>query len=219
MVPRGDRSGAVVEPYLTDQWYVRVEPLAAPAIAAVETAASASCPRTGTRPISSGCATSRTGASAASSGGAIASRRGTTTPGNVYVGARRGRGARPGTRLARPRRGAAPGRGRARHLVLVRALAVLDARLAGRDAGAGALLPDQRARHRLRHHLLLGRPHDHDGPEVHGRRAVPRGLHPRPGPRRRRPEDVEVEGQRHRPARPRRRHRSRGAAREAHHAA
>ena len=37
MVPRGDRSGAVVEPYLTDQWYVRVAPLAAPAIAAVET--------------------------------------------------------------------------------------------------------------------------------------------------------------------------------------
>jgi valyl-tRNA synthetase len=36
MVPRGDRSGAVLEPYLTDQWYVRVEPLAAPAIAAVE---------------------------------------------------------------------------------------------------------------------------------------------------------------------------------------
>ena len=36
MVPRGDRSGAIVEPYLTDQWYVRVEPLAAPAIAAVE---------------------------------------------------------------------------------------------------------------------------------------------------------------------------------------
>ena len=36
MVPRGDRSGAVMEPYLTDQWYVRVAPLAAPAIAAVE---------------------------------------------------------------------------------------------------------------------------------------------------------------------------------------
>ncbi|MDE2219052.1 MAG: valine--tRNA ligase, partial [Gammaproteobacteria bacterium] len=35
-VPRGDRSGAVIEPYLTDQWYVRVAPLAAPAIAAVE---------------------------------------------------------------------------------------------------------------------------------------------------------------------------------------
>ncbi len=36
MVPRGDRSGAVVEPYLTDQWFVRAGPLAAPAIAAVE---------------------------------------------------------------------------------------------------------------------------------------------------------------------------------------
>jgi valyl-tRNA synthetase len=36
MIPRGDRSGVVVEPLLTDQWYVRVKPLAAPAIAAVE---------------------------------------------------------------------------------------------------------------------------------------------------------------------------------------
>jgi valyl-tRNA synthetase len=35
-VPRGDRSGAVLEPYLTDQWYVKITPLAAPAIAAVE---------------------------------------------------------------------------------------------------------------------------------------------------------------------------------------
>jgi len=36
MVPRGDRTGAVVEPYLTDQWYVAIEPLAKPAIRAVE---------------------------------------------------------------------------------------------------------------------------------------------------------------------------------------
>jgi len=35
-IPRGDRSGAVVEPYLTDQWYVKVESLAKPAIEAVE---------------------------------------------------------------------------------------------------------------------------------------------------------------------------------------
>jgi len=35
-LPRGDRSGAVVEPYLTDQWYVDIEPLAKPAIEAVE---------------------------------------------------------------------------------------------------------------------------------------------------------------------------------------
>ncbi len=36
MVPRGDRSQAVVEPYLTDQWYVKVGPLAEQAIKAVE---------------------------------------------------------------------------------------------------------------------------------------------------------------------------------------
>ena len=35
-VPRGDRSGAIVEPYLTDQWYVDIKPLAEPAIKAVE---------------------------------------------------------------------------------------------------------------------------------------------------------------------------------------
>jgi valyl-tRNA synthetase len=36
MVPRGDRSNAVVEPYLTDQWYMKMAPLAAPALAAVQ---------------------------------------------------------------------------------------------------------------------------------------------------------------------------------------
>jgi valyl-tRNA synthetase len=35
MVPHGDRSGVVVEPFLTDQWYVDAETLAKPAIAAV----------------------------------------------------------------------------------------------------------------------------------------------------------------------------------------
>ena len=39
MVPRGDRSGSVVEPLLTDQWYVKVQPLADPAIKAVESGA------------------------------------------------------------------------------------------------------------------------------------------------------------------------------------
>ncbi|MDA3870253.1 MAG: valine--tRNA ligase [Gammaproteobacteria bacterium] len=36
VVPRGDRSGTVIEPFLTDQWYVKAAPLAKPAIAAVE---------------------------------------------------------------------------------------------------------------------------------------------------------------------------------------
>ncbi|MGB2468686.1 MAG: valine--tRNA ligase [Candidatus Puniceispirillaceae bacterium] len=36
VVPHGDRSGVVVEPWLMDQWYVNAEKLAAPAIKAVE---------------------------------------------------------------------------------------------------------------------------------------------------------------------------------------
>ncbi|MDG1203783.1 MAG: valine--tRNA ligase [Pseudomonadales bacterium] len=36
MVPRGEKSGVVVEPYLSDQWFVKATPLAEPAIAAVE---------------------------------------------------------------------------------------------------------------------------------------------------------------------------------------
>jgi valyl-tRNA synthetase len=36
MLPRGERSGEIVEPMLTDQWYVRTQPLAEPAIEAVE---------------------------------------------------------------------------------------------------------------------------------------------------------------------------------------
>ncbi|MCA1453990.1 valine--tRNA ligase [Bradyrhizobium sp. BRP22] len=35
MVPHGDRSGVVIEPFLTDQWYVDAKTLAQPAIAAV----------------------------------------------------------------------------------------------------------------------------------------------------------------------------------------
>ncbi|MBD3667867.1 MAG: valine--tRNA ligase, partial [Kangiella sp.] len=35
-VPRGDRSGVVIEPYLTDQWYVKIAPLAEPALKAVK---------------------------------------------------------------------------------------------------------------------------------------------------------------------------------------
>jgi valyl-tRNA synthetase len=35
-VPRGDRSGVIIEPWLTDQWYVKTQQLAQPAIRAVE---------------------------------------------------------------------------------------------------------------------------------------------------------------------------------------
>ena len=69
-------------------------------------------------------------------------------------------------------------------------------------------LPSSRAGHRLRHHLLLGRAHDHDDAALHRQGAVPRRLHQRHRARRRGPEDVEVEGQHARSARPDRRHRA-----------
>jgi valyl-tRNA synthetase len=35
-LPRGEKTGVVVEPYLSDQWFVKIQPLAGPAIKAVE---------------------------------------------------------------------------------------------------------------------------------------------------------------------------------------
>jgi valyl-tRNA synthetase len=45
MVPHGDRSGAVIEPFLTDQWYVDAKTLAKPAIAAVRDGRTAFVPK------------------------------------------------------------------------------------------------------------------------------------------------------------------------------
>lgn len=36
VIPRGDRTNSVIEPFLTNQWYVKTEPLAKPAIEAVK---------------------------------------------------------------------------------------------------------------------------------------------------------------------------------------
>src|SRR5262252_7333575 len=44
-VPHGDRSGVVIEPYLTDQWYVDAKTLAQPAIAAVRAGRTVFVPR------------------------------------------------------------------------------------------------------------------------------------------------------------------------------
>ena len=61
----------------------------------------------------------------------------------------------------RPPRGRAdPGPRHLRHLVLVRPVAVLHARLAGRDRRPAPLLPGLGHGDGLRHHLLLGRPDD-----------------------------------------------------------
>jgi valyl-tRNA synthetase len=45
MVPHGDRSNVVIEPYLTDQWYVDARTMAQPAIAAVRSGATTFVPK------------------------------------------------------------------------------------------------------------------------------------------------------------------------------
>ena len=131
--------------------------------------------------------------------------------GNFYVAAHRSRSRKQagGTRTH-------AGQRRARHLVLVRAVAVLHPGLARADTGTRALPADLGAGHRLRHHLLLGRAHGDDVQASHRQSAVPRSLRHRPGARLRRPEDEQVEGQRARPDRPDRRHRRRRTGRQAH---
>ena len=92
--------------------------------------------------------------------------------------------------------------GRARHVVLVRALAVRDARLAGRDARAASASTPATCYSTARdiiflwvaRMILLGL-------ELLGRRPVPRRDHPLDRPRARRAADVEEPRHRHRPAR------------------
>ncbi len=212
MVPHHDRSGEIIEPWLTDQWFCNAAELAKPAIEAVERGRTQFVPRQWEntffewmRNIQPWCISRQLWwghqiPAWYGPDGACLRRR-----------ERGGGGARRGGAL-RQRGRAAAGRGRARHLVLVGAVAVFDARLARADAGAEALLPRRRAGDRVRHHLFLGRPHDDAGAAFHGRRAVPHGLHPRAGARRARPENVEVARQHHRPARPDRPLRLRRAA-------
>ena len=138
---------------------------------------------------------------------------GAPDPGLVLPGRPRdgvARGGRPlgvlGVRT--PCRGADPGSGHLRHLVQLRALAVVDPRLARRHTRSRDLLPDIGHGDGLRHHLLLGRPDDDARPRADREGTVPHGLSVRPHPRPVRPEDVEDEGQRRRSARRHRRRRA-----------
>ena len=205
VVPRCERTGDVVEPMLTDQWFVdmrKAAPASHPPFRASRSRIfasrrsreglaggdgrrrkCASCPASGTRRTTTGSPTSRTGASRASSGGATGFPRGT---------ARRATSTSRVTRLMRvPREPAWP-----RAAMLLRDEDVLDtwfssalwcrshARLAGGDAGARDVPSVDGADDRLRHHLLLGRPDDHDHDLFHRPRAVPRCVHERSRPRR-----------------------------------
>ena len=102
--------------------------------------------------------------------------------------------------LRTPCLGAGAGSGHLRHVVLERPVAVLHPGLAGRDGRSRPVLSRHGHGDRLRHHLLLGGPDDDAGRVADGRGAVPPGVPERPDPRSVRPEDVEDQGQRDRPA-------------------
>ncbi len=153
MQPFGDRGGVVIEPMLTDQWYVDAATLARPAIEAVRDGRHRDRPRRpGRRPSSTGWRTSSPGASRASCGGATGSRPG-SMPTAMFSSPKPWRSAQQqagdGVELT-------PGRGRPRHLVLLRPVAVRHARLARADRGPRAPLPQRPAHLRLRHPVLLG---------------------------------------------------------------
>src|SRR5437879_55879 len=84
------------------------------------------------------------------------------------------------------------GPGRARYMVLVIALALRHARMAGGHARSAPLLSDAGARHRPRHPLSLGGPHGLHEPALPARRALLGGLDPRHGAGARRPADEQV---------------------------
>ena len=88
-------------------------------------------------------------------------------------------------------RGHRTGPRRARHLVLIRAVAVLNAGLAGEDSRPEIFLSDHHHGDWLRHPVLLGGAHDHGRAGVHGRYSFPHRVPARPDPRRARAEDVE----------------------------
>ena len=171
-VPHGDRSNVVIEPFLTDQWYVDAKTLGEAGDRRGEARPHrVRARRTGRTPTSTGWRTSSPGASRASSGGATRSRRGTGPT---------ARSSSPRTRRRPPR---SPRSSTARASRSTRDEDVLDTWFSSALWPFSTLgwpdetpelkryLSDRRARHRLRHHLLLGRPHDDDGPALHGARC------------------------------------------------
>ncbi len=200
LIGRCQRSNDIIEPLPRTQWFVRTGPLAEAALHADQD-----------RPHPDPAGALRQGLGALADEHPRLERQPSALvgaphprlvlPGRARHGVRRAdrsgrlRGLRPAGD------GADPGSRHLRHVVQLGAVAVLHPRLAGADRRPRPLPPGHRHGDRLRHHLLLGRPDD-DARHPADRRGPVRGHLPlRPGPRPLRPEDVEDEGQRRRPAR------------------
>ena len=199
-VPHGDRGGVPIEPMLTTQWYCNAEVLAKPAIEAVETGKTVFVPKqwentffAWMRDIQPWCISRQLWW-----GHRIPAWYG--PDGAVFVALDEDEAKAE----ARAKYG--------RDEPLVQDEDVLDTWFSSglwpfstlgwpeQTQGTGAVLSRRCAGDRFRYHLLLGCPHDDAGHPLHGRCAVPRCVYTRPGARRTRAEDVEVEGQHHRPA-------------------
>ena len=190
-----------------------------------------SCRRTGRRPISTGWRTSSPGASRASSGGATRSRPGTARTARCSSPRPRRRPSATRSAITSSRRSSRPSRAARWRSTATSAKASSRAtrtcstpgspRRCGRSRrSAGRTRRRSSQRYYPTDALVTG----FDiiffwvarmmmmGLHFMERGAVPRRLHPRPRPRREGRQDVEVEGQRHRPARPDRRIRRRRAA-------
>ena len=135
VVPHGDRSNVVIEPFLTDQWYVNAAELAKPAIAMVREGKTKFVPKNWEATyfnwmenIQPWCISRQLWW-----GHQIPAWYG--PDGKPFVATERSRSAGGSRQALRQGDAAQARRRRARHLVLLRAVAVLDARLAGQDAG------------------------------------------------------------------------------------
>jgi valyl-tRNA synthetase len=196
VVPRCGRSGEIVEPMLTDQWFVAMtkpapkthawfpgksfKDICLQAVNALDVDVQRLARQ---RPRLVHFAPGVVGPPHPG----VVRRRGQGLRGAQY--GRRGEAGRQASQRA------PAGRRRPRHLVLVGAVVPCDAGLAATNARVADVPAELGADHRLRHHLLLGRPHDHDDDLFHRRAAVPRRVHQFDRARRGRAEDVEVEGQ------------------------
>ena len=177
-----ERCGTVVEPRLSVQWFIHVKPLAERALASVREGRTRIMPDHFEKVYAHWMENIHDWAVGRQLwwGHRIPAwfcPDGHVTVTDAEAGARRLR------RVRTPGRRADPGDRHLRHLVQLRPVAVLHARLAGRDARPGALLPDLGHGDRLRDPLLLGRADDDARSVPHRRRAVPHRLPARHRPR------------------------------------
>ena len=157
------RCHSTIEPMVSKQWFVKMEPLAKPAIESVEKGEIKFVPERFTKNYLNWMKGTRDWCISVSCGGATRSR-----PSTAMTAARPWSPKRCPAPAQVRRQPLHPGPRYAGYLVLLRSVALQHSGLAQRgQRGPEVLLPHQYAGHRLRHHRLLGQPHDLLRPGLH----------------------------------------------------